>query len=92
MTKMTPTMRPHDSGRCCHASFCGNSGNSRNRLLGSVQRAWGVQDSEEPDGTGNPAYTAALAVLDSDMAQYIHDNTDDEVTHNQFLNAYLASK
>jgi hypothetical protein len=52
----------------------------------------GVQDSEEPDGTGNPAYTAALAVLDSDMAQYIHDNTDDEVTHSQFLNAYLASK
>ena len=52
----------------------------------------GVQDSEEPDGTGNPAYTAALAVLDSDMAQYIHDNTDDEVTHWHFLNAYLASK
>jgi hypothetical protein len=52
----------------------------------------GVQDREEPDGTGNPAYTAALAVLDSDMAQYIHDNTDDEVTHWHFLNAYLASK
>lgn len=52
----------------------------------------GVQDSEEPDGTGNPAYTAALAVLDSDMAQYIHDNTDDEFTHQNFLNAYLASK
>lgn len=52
----------------------------------------GIQDSEEPDGTGNPAYTAALAVLDEDMAQYIHDNTDDEVTHWHFLNAYLASK
>jgi hypothetical protein len=33
----------------------------------------GIQDSEVPGGTGNPAYTAALAVLDSDMAQYIHD-------------------
>lgn len=37
----------------------------------------GIQDSEEPSGSGNPAYTAAVAVLDSDMAQYIHDNTDD---------------
>ena len=52
----------------------------------------GVQDSEEPDGTGNPAYTDALAVLDEDMAVYIHDNTDDEFTHQNFLNAYLASK
>jgi len=25
------------------------------------------------------------------MAQYIHDNTDDEITHHQFLNAYLES-
>ncbi len=52
----------------------------------------GVQDSEVPGGSGNPAYTAALTVLDSDMAQYIHDNTDDEFTHQNFLNAYLASK
>jgi hypothetical protein len=28
----------------------------------------GIQDPEVPGGTGNPAYTAALAVLDSDMA------------------------
>src|SRR5216684_964334 len=54
----------------------------------------GVQDNEFPGGggSGNPAYTAALTVLDSDMAQYIHDNTDDEFTHQNFLNAYLASK
>ena len=52
----------------------------------------GVQDSEVPGGSGNPAYTAALAVLDADMAQYVHDNTDDEFTHQNFLNAYLASK
>src|SRR6266853_4340607 len=33
----------------------------------------GVQDNEFPGGggSGNPAYTAALTVLDSDMAQYI---------------------
>ena len=52
----------------------------------------GVQDSEVPGGTGNPAYTAALNVLDEDMAQYVHDNTDDEITHHNFLNAYLVSK
>src|SRR5438093_9264289 len=52
----------------------------------------GVQDSEVPGGTGNPLYTAALAVLDEDMDQYIHDNTDDEITHHKFLNAYLVSK
>lgn len=52
----------------------------------------GIPDSEVPGGTGNPAYTAALAVLDEDMDQYIHDNTDDEFTHQNFLNAYLTSK
>src|SRR5438445_1966892 len=49
----------------------------------------GIQDSEVPGGSGNPDYTEALAVLDEDMDQYIHDNTDDEFTHFSFLNAYL---
>ena len=48
--------------------------------------------SEVPGGTGNPLYTAAIQVLDGDMPQYIHDNTDDEFTHQNFLNAYLVSK
>ena len=52
----------------------------------------GIQDPEVPGGTGNPAYHDALGVLDEDMDQYIHDNTDDEITHHQFLNAYLMSK
>src|SRR6266478_4135912 len=53
----------------------------------------GVPNTKEvPGGSGNPAYTAALENLDADMAQYIHDNTDDEFTHQNFLNAYLASK
>jgi hypothetical protein len=51
----------------------------------------GIQDSEVPGGRGNPAYTGALEVLDEDFPQYIHDNTDDEITHFTFLNAYLAS-
>src|SRR6516225_10179588 len=52
----------------------------------------GIQDSEVPGGTGNPTYTAKLQVLDTDFSQYIHDNTDDEITHFTFLNAYLESK
>ncbi|HKV83902.1 MAG TPA: hypothetical protein VJN88_05060 [Ktedonobacterales bacterium] len=41
---------------------------------------------------GNPAYIAALQNLDGDMPQYISDNTDDELSHAAFLNAYLKSK
>jgi len=41
---------------------------------------------------GNPAYMAALENLDGDMPQYIADNTDDEISHAQFLNAYLKSQ
>ena len=52
----------------------------------------GIQDGEVSGGTGIPAYTTALQQLDSDFPQYIHDNTDDEITHFTFLNAYLMSK
>ena len=41
---------------------------------------------------GNAAYKAALQNLDGDMPQYITDNTDDELSHDQFLNAYLVSR
>jgi len=56
----------------------------------------GIQDSDVPvgsvsGGSGNIAYTAALQVLDSDMAQYVHDNTEDEFTHFDFINAYLVA-
>src|SRR6266851_4992051 len=52
----------------------------------------GIQDSEVPGGSGSPGYTAALKILDGDMDQYIHDNTEDEFTHFTFINAYLISK
>ena len=53
----------------------------------------GIPNTKEvPGGSGNPAYTSAISMLDSDMAQYIHDNTDDEFTHQNFLNAYLEMK
>jgi TAT (twin-arginine translocation) pathway signal sequence len=63
----------------------------------------GVQDDEVPTLAsklipgypatptgGNAAYTKALQFLDSDMPQYIHDNTEDELTHEFFINTYLA--
>jgi len=39
-----------------------------------------------------PGYVTALQVLDTDMPQYIADNTDDEISHHRFLNNYLQSK
>ena len=56
-----------------------------NELGGAVDR----NDNPNP---GNPSYLAALANLDADMPQYISDNTDDEISHAAFLNAYLQSK
>jgi hypothetical protein len=52
----------------------------------------GIQDKEVPGGSGSAPYIAALEVLDGDMPQYIHDNTDDEFSHFTFLNAYLIAK
>jgi hypothetical protein len=52
----------------------------------------GIPDSEVPGGSGNKLFTRAVTQLDSDMAQYIHDNTEDELTHEEFINAYLMSK
>ena len=52
----------------------------------------GVQDGEVGGGTGNRAYTRALAVIDEDMDQYIHDNADDEQSHANFINSYLQAR
>jgi len=49
----------------------------------------------EVDMTPNPplnAYQAALSNLDTDGPQYIASNTLDEVSHAEFLNAFLESK
>jgi hypothetical protein len=53
----------------------------------------GTQDNEFTGLTGgNAAYSQALQILDGDMPQYIHDNTDDEISHARFLGKYLESK
>jgi len=52
----------------------------------------GAVDANDNPNSGNPAYIAALENLDGDMPQYISDNTDDEISHRDFLNMYLQSK
>ena len=53
----------------------------------------GTQDNEVSGlNGGNSIYSGALQLLDGDMSQYVHDNTDDEITHHNFLNKYLESK
>jgi hypothetical protein len=52
----------------------------------------GIQDKELPGGSGSAPYREALQVLDEDMPQYIHDNTEDELSHFTFINAYLESR
>lgn len=52
----------------------------------------GIQDKGVPGGTGNQEYTEKLELLDDDMPQYIHDNTQDEISHFTFINAYLNVK
>jgi hypothetical protein len=48
----------------------------------------------ELGGVGAPpsGYQTGLIQLDGDMPQYIADNTDDELSHELFINAYLKSK
>src|SRR5437867_10045521 len=49
---------------------------------------------KELGGVDSPesGYRAGLEILDGDQPQYISDNTDDELSHAAFLNAYLRSK
>ncbi len=52
------------------------------------------QQYNELGGVDAPdsGYKAGLVILDGDQPQYIADNTDDEISHAAFLNAYLKSK
>jgi Ferritin-like domain len=55
--------------------------------------AFGGQASAgRPNDGQNGFYVSALENLDSDMPQYISDNTDDEESHQAFINGYLMSK
>src|SRR5215468_3152244 len=92
MLTQTPQPGPLSAGDAALLRFAAAAEILESDFWVQYNELGGVQDSEVPGGSGNPTYTAKLANLDSDMAQYIHDNTDDEITHFTFLNAYLASK
>ena len=51
----------------------------------------GIQDSEVPGGNGNRVYTDRLRRIDPNFPQYLHDIADDEMSHQNFLNAYLVA-
>ena len=52
----------------------------------------GIQDNEVPGGSGNRAFTRCLKKIDPNFPQYVHDNARDEISHQNFLNAYLTSR
>jgi hypothetical protein len=52
----------------------------------------GIQDGVVSGGTGNRIYTEKVRKLDPNFPQYVHDNTRDEISHLDFINAYLTSK
>ena len=52
----------------------------------------GLRDSEVSGGHGSRTYTEMLREIDRNIPQYIHDVADDEMSHQNFLNAYLVSK
>jgi|GEM_PF-109046 hypothetical protein len=59
----------------------------------------GLSTNDLKDQNGNrvttglaPLYIGGLLILDTDMPQYILDNTDDEFSHETWLKNYLASK
>ena len=41
---------------------------------------------------GSPLYTNAVSQLDGDMPTYVHDNTEDELSHSNFINGFLMLK
>jgi hypothetical protein len=51
----------------------------------------GIRDSEVPGGSGSRIYTERLRRIDPNFPQYLHDIADDEMSHQNFLNAYLVA-
>ncbi len=75
------------------------SGNALNRGDVAILRFLAAAELLEADlwqqytelANGNDAYMTAVAAIDGDFPRYIADNTDDELSHAAFINAYLAA-
>src|SRR5262245_65383126 len=50
-----------------------------------------IHDSEAPGRNGTRLYAPDRQLLDSDIAQYIHENNHDQLTEHPLLTAYVAS-
>jgi hypothetical protein len=53
---------------------------------------WQQYDELGGVNSAESGYRAGLEILDGDQPQYISDNTDDELSHAAFLNAYLHAQ
>jgi len=81
------------------ATAAGSASNTINAGDAAILRFLAAAELLETDlwqqytelATGNDAYMEAIEVIDDDFPQYISDNTDDELSHATFLNAYLSS-
>jgi len=51
----------------------------------------GIQDNEVPGGSDDRIYAEKLRRIDPNFSQYLHDIADDEISHRNFLNAYLVT-
>jgi len=51
----------------------------------------GIRDGEVSGGNGNRIYSERLKSIDPNFSQYLHDIADDEMSHQNFLNAYLVA-
>ena len=79
--------------RCGDSQISRRGRNLESDLWVQYNELGGVKDNEVPGITGgSAAYIDARKQLDGDMPQFIHDNTEDEITPFQFINAYLMSK
>src|SRR5208282_274696 len=47
----------------------------------------GIQDGVVSGGTGSRIYTEKVRKIDPNFPQYVHDNTRDEISHLDFINA-----
>jgi len=62
-----------------------------NRSVATVQRARRIQDNEVPEGVGVHSTPRPLKFLTRHGPVHPR-NTEDELTHEVFIHAYLASK
>jgi hypothetical protein len=83
-----------------HASKADNSGGGLTRGDVAILRFLAAAEILETDlwqqykelALGNAAFQQALQALDGDMPTYVNQNTRNEFTHQDFINAYLVSK